>query len=162
MKKLFLVILVSISLLAFGTNGFSSSNLPSIIPQGKIIPFDSKDWEINNAAKVEDYSGLKVLNVGIKKPGQKRPMSLGVAKLKNTSFSQGIIEYDIMFKKTRLYVGLRFHAQPDQSYESFYMRAHQTGNPDANQYLPEYNSIASWQLYYGKPFSKQINYKFDQ
>jgi hypothetical protein len=45
--------------------------------------------------------------------------------------------------------------------ESFYLRPHQTGNPDANQVAPVINGLTAWQLYFGPAYSFPYKYKFD-
>ncbi len=124
------------------------------------IPFDSDKWELNAGAKVEEYLGHKALKLGEKKPGA--PVSRGIATLNDMEFHNGIIEYDIAFGETHTFGGVKFHAQSDEDYEKFYMRAHQSGNPDANQYMPIYNGVESWQLYYGEPYSTPIEYAFNE
>ncbi len=136
------------------------SSTSIIKPQGTIIPFDSPKWKFIGNTKIEDYLGQKALNLGVKK--QDKPFSFGLAMLKDMEFSNGIIEYDVAFNETRTFAGLRFHTQQGPNFENFYMRAHQSGNPDANQYMPNYNGIPSWQLYYGESYSAPSNYVFNE
>lgn len=124
------------------------------------IPFDSPQWDLNAAAKVEEYMGKQALKLGDKKPGA--AVSLGIATLKDIEFENGIIEYDVAFDQTRTFAGVKFHVQSHGDYEKFYMRAHQSGNPDANQYMPIYHGVQSWQLYYGAPFSIAMKYAFNE
>ncbi|EIJ36871.1 hypothetical protein [Thiothrix nivea] len=128
--------------------------------KAEVIPFDSARWEFNPGAKVEEYLGKTALKLGHKPPDA--PVSLGIATLKDMDFSNGIIEYDIAFGETRTFGGVKFHVQSPENYEKFYMRAHQSGNPDANQYMPIYNGVQSWQLYYGAPYATPVKYKFDE
>jgi hypothetical protein len=125
-----------------------------------LIPFDSERWELNPGAKVGEYLGETALKLGHKKPDM--PASLGIATVKDMDFRQGIIEYDIALGDTRTFGGVKFHVQSAEDYEKFYMRAHQSGNPDANQYMPIYNGVQSWQLYYGKPYATPVKYTFDE
>jgi len=125
------------------------------------IPFDSDKWVLNAGAKIENYLGKKSLKLGEKKPGA--PVGLGMATLKDIDFRNGIIEYDVAFDETRTFGGVIFRVKPDgKSYEKFYMRAHQSGNPDANQYMPIYNGIQTWQLYTGEQYSTPIKYVFNE
>ena len=48
------------------------------------------------------------------------------------------------------------------NYEEFYVRSHQSGNPDACQYTPVFNGLAGWQLYHGEGYGKAIAYPFDE
>ena len=49
----------------------------------------------------------------------------------------------------------------EANYENFYIRPHQSGNPDANQYQPVFNGSASWQLYYGPEYAAPVEYRYD-
>lgn len=142
------------SLLCFAATGLVATQASNL------IPFDSEQWDLNPAAKVEEYLGKKALKLGDKKPGAM--VSLGIATLKDMDFQNGIIEYDVAFDHTRTFAGVKFHVQSAEDYEKFYMRAHQSGNPDANQYMPIYNGVQSWQLYYGAPYSIAMKYAFNE
>lgn len=48
------------------------------------------------------------------------------------------------------------------NFENFYVRPHQSGNPDATQYTPVFNRQAGWQLYHGEGYSKAFTFKFNQ
>ncbi|CCH57634.1 hypothetical protein BN8_p06832 (plasmid) [Fibrisoma limi BUZ 3] len=52
--------------------------------------------------------------------------------------------------------------QNDKNYESFYLRPHQSGNPDATQYNPVYNGWPSWQLYHGEGYTAPVQLSFNQ
>lgn len=52
--------------------------------------------------------------------------------------------------------------QDINNFENFYVRPHQSGNPDATQYTPIFNGQAGWQLYHGEGYSKAFTFKFDQ
>jgi len=43
----------------------------------------------------------------------------------------------------------------DAWFEHFYIRPHQSGNPDANQYTPVFNGVSAWQLYHGALYAGQ-------
>ena len=125
-----------------------------------VIPFDEDNWNFIGATKVEDYKGQKALTLAVTNP--ESPFSYGMAIAKKVAFKNGVIEYDVAFDETRTFAGLQFRLQQDKSYEDFYMRAHQSGNPDANQYMPVYNGAASWQLYTGKAYSTPSAYDFNE
>jgi hypothetical protein len=82
------------------------------------------------------------------------------ATLNDISFLNGTIEYDIAFSEKRNFVGVKFRQQDSKNSEEFYIRPHQSGNPDANQYTPVFNGLSAWQLYH-KGFSSKVNYNFD-
>ncbi len=52
----------------------------------------------------------------------------------------------------RSFHGVIWRVQDADGYESFFVRPHQVGNPDAIQYTPVSNGISSWQLYHGDGF----------
>ncbi|ELS01786.1 hypothetical protein Xen7305DRAFT_00014920 [Xenococcus sp. PCC 7305] len=119
---------------------------------GEIIPFDSDRWEITaSQSKVEEYLGQPSLL-----------LKGGLAVVKDSEFTDGIIEYDVALEKTRGFMGAVWRVQDLGNYEKFYMRSHQSGNPDANQYTPIFNDVAGWQLYNGEGYSAQVEYDFDQ
>jgi hypothetical protein len=82
------------------------------------------------------------------------------ATINNVSFTNGVIEYDVAFLQQRNFVGVKFRQQDDKNTEEFYIRPHQSGNPDANQYTPVFNGLAAWQLYH-KGFAGKATYSFN-
>ncbi len=44
-------------------------------------------------------------------------------------------------------------------YEHFYIRPHQSGMPDANQYTPVFNNFSAWQLYHGPEYAVATDYR---
>jgi hypothetical protein len=86
----------------------------------------------------------------------------GAIIAKGTDLRDGIIEADISFPQQRGFPGFIFRIQDDHNMENFYVRPHQSGNPDATQYTPVFNDYAGWQLYHGEGYSKAFNFKFDQ
>ncbi len=86
----------------------------------------------------------------------------GTAHLIDSDFKMGIIDYDVMFEPGRKFAGIQFRMTDPDNHEEFYMRAHQSGNPDATQYTPVYNGTAGWQLYHGDGYSAAHNYKFGE
>ncbi len=115
------------------------------------IPFDSPRWVLKDNAKIEEYLGKKSLRI-----------HAGRAYLKDLQFTNGIIEFDVAFSEGRGFFGGFFRMQDEENYEEFYLRSHQSGNPDAFQYTPVFNGMSAWQLYHGKGFSGVAKYKFDQ
>jgi len=63
----------------------------------------------------------------------------------------GAVEIDLALSGERSFPGLAWRAQPD-SYESFFVRPHQSGNDDSVQYTPVFNDVSGWQLYHGAGF----------
>lgn len=131
----------------------SSLLLPGFLfAQTLKIPFSSEHW-ITAEAKTttETFLGKECL-----------VLQSGNLFTKNIDLRDGTIEYDISFAQQRGFPGLAFRVQDAQNFENFYLRPHQSGNPDATQYTPVFNGNAGWQLYHGEGFSKAIPFRFDQ
>lgn len=123
----------------------------SVIAQD--FPLDPENWEVQSAGHVfENYQGKPSLY-----------LFQGNASLKaGLQFFTGVIEYDIFVTERRGFPRVRFRVQDDLNYEEFYIRPHQSGNPDANQYTPVFNGLSGWQLYYGSDFSAPVSYRFNE
>ncbi|WP_422080194.1 hypothetical protein [Ulvibacterium sp.] len=116
----------------------------------KTIPLDTLHWEINAKSYVlENFKGQEAIY-----------LQAGSMTLKDASFLNGTIEYDIFLKKAPAFPGVYFRVNDSDS-EHFYLRPHQSGNPDANQAIPTTKGIAPWQLYYGPKYSFRYNYTYD-
>ncbi|MEM8887842.1 MAG: hypothetical protein AAGD28_07630 [Bacteroidota bacterium] len=86
----------------------------------------------------------------------------GIARLKGSQFKNGIIDYDINFEAGRKFLSFHFRITDDKNYEEFYLRPHQSGNPDATQYTPVFNGSAGWQLYQGEGYANPYNFNFGE
>jgi hypothetical protein len=64
----------------------------------------------------------------------------------------GTVEVELAVGPERGFHGVTWRVQADDAFESFFVRPHQTGNPDAVQYTPVFNGIPAWQLYHGPGF----------
>ncbi|HET9851542.1 MAG TPA: hypothetical protein VFP56_03430 [Candidatus Limnocylindrales bacterium] len=69
----------------------------------------------------------------------------------------GTIETDIAVPRERSFHGVVWRSA-GADFESFFVRPHQVGNPDAIQYTPNPNGISSWQLYHGPGFWAPITF----
>lgn len=116
------------------------------------VPMDESHWDVqSDKSRFEEYLGVPSLFL----PG-------GIANLKDVDFHNGVIEFDIAFPQGRGFPGIIFRRQDNQNYEELYIRPHQSGNPDANQYTPVFNGLAGWQLYYGEGHAAPVRYKYDE
>lgn len=117
-----------------------------------VIPFDSARWKIGGKQnKIEDYLGEKSLL-----------LNFGRAIVKDSQFSDGIIEYDVAFGEGRGFAGALWRDEDGQNREEFYMRIHQSGNPDSCQYTPVFNGLLNWQLYSGEGYTARFKYPLNQ
>ena len=116
------------------------------------VPFDSGRWEFRaQESKVMDHLGRPSLY-----------LKAGLAKVKDSRFTDGVIEFDIAMTGERGFMGAMWRMQDDENFEEFYIRPHQSGNPDANQYQPVYNGVAAWQLYHGEGYGAPVRYDVNQ
>ena len=100
------------------------------------IPFDSQRWKIEGKEKkIEEHLGRQSLY-----------LQSGAAVIQDSEFTDGVIEFDIAFGPERGFMGAFWRMQDRENYEEFYVRPHQSGNPDANQYQPVFHDVAAWQL----------------
>lgn len=115
------------------------------------IPLDTINWNINAKAYVlENYNGKDAIY-----------LQAGSMTLKNKTFLNGTIEFDIFLKEEQCFPGVYFRATENFDTEQWFMRPHLSGKPDANQAAPATNGITPWQLYFGSKYSFTYDYKFD-
>lgn len=116
------------------------------------VPFNSSRWDVS-ADKFETGNYFGKDGVFLKDGG---------ALVKGSEFLNGIIEFDIAVTGERGFMGVLWRMQDGGNGEEFYIRPHQSGNPDANQYTPIFNGITSWQLYYGDEYSAPVKYNLNE
>jgi hypothetical protein len=75
-----------------------------------------------------------------------------VARPDGATLLDGVVEVDVAVTAGRSFHGVAWRIAGDSDYESFFVRPHQAGNPDAVQYTPVWNGLSSWQLYHGEGF----------
>jgi hypothetical protein len=125
--------------------------LASLAGAAEPIPFDSPRWKIEaTESNIEEYEGKTAL-----------VMRGGLALIEDADFTDGVIEYFCAFPEARAFVGATWRVQDAANREEFYIRPHQSGNPDANQYTPVFNGLTAWQLYHGEGYGAPVEYEFD-
>ena len=123
----------------------------SLVTASEPIPFDSPRWHIAaEENRIEEYKGKTSL-----------VLRGGLALVEDAEFTDGVIEYFCAFPEGRAFVGATWRVQDAANREEFYIRSHQSGNPDANQYTPVFNGLSAWQLYHGEGFGAPVSYEFD-
>jgi hypothetical protein len=126
--------------------------LATTIVNAEIIPFDDGRWQIEaEASSIEDYLGQPALKI-----------FGGSAMLPSVQAVEGVIEFDIAVTEVRGFSGARFRQQDALNFEHFYIRPHQSGKPDANQYTPVFDGSTGWQLYYGEDYASPVTYRFNE
>ena len=86
----------------------------------------------------------------------------GTAIAEGVSLAHGVFELEMAFPRGRDFHGGLFRALDHRSHEAFFVRPHQSGNPDATQYTPVFNGLMGWQLYHGEPFQVSLELPCDE
>lgn len=124
----------------------------SIYGQTVQLPFTTEHWNLSEAKyTTENYQGKECIVI-----------QSGQIITKNVDLRDGTIEVDMSFPQQRGFPGIGFRVADVNNCEHFYVRPHQSGNPDASQYTPIFNGYSGWQLYHGEGYSKAFPYKFNQ
>jgi len=115
------------------------------------VPFTDARWRIQGEEhEITEFRGRTALY-----------LENGMAVLDEIEFLNGTIEFDIAFTGDRGFSGARWRIAGAGEAEEFYLRPHQSGNPDANQYTPVFNGSTAWQLYHGPRYSSSTEYDFE-
>jgi hypothetical protein len=113
------------------------------------VPFDSGRWRFDaEAFGVAEHLGRPALR-----------LENGHATLADVSFEDGFLEVDLALTPDRAFTGCTWRRQ-GEDFEWFWVRPHQSGNPDATQYAPAFNGIAGWQLYHGPRYAVPVSFPF--
>jgi hypothetical protein len=72
-----------------------------------------------------------------------------IATVGEVELENGVIEVDLAVGAARGFHGVVWRHSDDENFESFFVRPHQMGNPDAVQYTPVFNGLSAWQLHHG-------------
>jgi hypothetical protein len=112
------------------------------------VPLDSVAWGWSAAdAVATEHLGRRCLafaDIGL------------VAPLAEAKFTDGALELDLAVTRERAFHGVVWRLTDDENFESFFVRPHQVGNPDAIQYTPVFHGVGGWQLYHGEGFGAPI------
>jgi hypothetical protein len=115
------------------------------------VPPSIERWNVEWAtASIESYQNQESIL-----------LKSGAILLKDVELLDGVIEVDISFPQQRSFPGFALRVQDINNFENFYVRPHQSGNPDATQYTPVFNGHAGWQLYHGEGYSKAFTFQFN-
>ncbi len=115
-------------------------------------PFDSDRWVVEAEEwELEEHLGRPAVR-----------MRGGSAWVGDEDFTDGVIEFDIAFGSKRNFIGASWRLEDSDNFENFYMRPHQSGKADANQYTPFFHGLAGWQLYHGAGHGTAVEYRFNE
>lgn len=107
------------------------------------IEFEDKTWTVGeldgSEARVADFQGRTALYLG-----------RNFAGLQDIDLSDMVIEYEYAATHPSGFIGVRFRDNLETgNREQFYTRPHQSGQPDATQYMGVVNGASTWQLHAG-------------
>ncbi len=115
------------------------------------VPFDSRRWSWGDAEPTPtEHLGRQCVR-----------LADTTAILQDVELADGAIELDLAVGSERGFPGVVWRVHDTENFESFYVRPHQVGNPDAVQYTPVFNGISAWQLYHGTGFWAPIEFPID-
>ncbi|MEX0315837.1 MAG: hypothetical protein AB3N18_16785, partial [Allomuricauda sp.] len=107
-----------------------------------VIPLDTVHLKMNTSSYLfEEFKGHETIY-----------FKGGTVGLRDISFLNGTIEYDIYITEDRGFPGVYFRINDDNA-EQFYIRPHQSGNPDANQVTPVTTGLSNCQFYFCPKYS---------
>jgi hypothetical protein len=110
------------------------------------VPLDDPRWDWGDArATPAEHLGRRCLLLETSE-------GAAVPTLSGVELHDGVVELDLATGPDRGFHGVVWRLLDAESYESFFVRPHQIGNPDAVQYTPVWNGVSGWQLYHGPGF----------
>lgn len=129
---------------------FALAITPAVLAE--TVPIDPARWSIEaREHRIEEHLGRNSLF-----------LKGGVARVDGVSFENGSIEFDVAFTGERGFMGGQWRIESPGNHEEFYVRPHQSGKPDANQYTPLFNGDTGWQLYHGEGHGAAVTYVTDE
>ena len=81
---------------------------------------------------------------------------------RGVTLEDGVLEADLAVTREWSFHGVAWRVADESNYESFFVRPHQVGNPDAIQYTPVFNGLSAWQLYHGDGFWHPARFPVDE
>jgi hypothetical protein len=136
-------IVMAIKIITYGLAIVTGVLLSTISAQAGTIEFEGASWEYRDndtgQVKNETFLGRNALYVS-----RNRLLRQG------DNLRDMIIEYEYASSHPSGFIGVNFRSDPDGTgTEQFYTRPHQSGQPDASQYVGAINGLATWQLHAG-------------
>lgn len=140
MKNLFVIIFSLLSLVVSAQKK-EKKKLPESDRSDVIISLTADNWEFQSGkVQFETFDSRPVMKIS---------PNAGTAVLKNTSFSDGTIEYDFI-PVDAMFASLYFHWKDKMENECFYFRTHTAEDStamDAVQYAPHVSGVNLWDLF---------------
>lgn len=111
------------------------------------VPPDSPRWLLEGKAETAEFLGRKSIY-----------LDGGGATLKDFEMRDGVIDVDVATPANRGFFGIQFRISVnDKNGEWVYLRQHKSGQPDAMQYTPVFNTGLNWQIYNGEGFTGAVD-----
>jgi hypothetical protein len=121
------------------------------------VPIGPERWDIAGEAQFVERDGRQAIHIG---PGPDLPLKGGEASIRNSNFTTGTIEFDMLVDAGRDFAGLIFRGSEDGNGELFYLRPHMNGNPDSIQYTPVVHGNLEWQIFSGEGFESKVRFNY--
>lgn len=121
-------------------------------------PLTAEHWEPGGLAQFGEKDGRKTVLIG---PSD-GTLKGGEVSLKGVRFGTGVIEYDMLASGAREFSGPYFRADAKGNGELYYIRSHQNGNPDSDQYTPFVNGSWAWQIFSDEGFTSKVKFNIGQ
>jgi hypothetical protein len=120
------------------------------------VPFDPDAWTWpREAVERTTFAGRRCIAFAEE--------ANGIVAPRGVRLRDGTIEIDMAVSAARSFHGLVWRrAASTATYESFFVRPHQVGNPDAVQYAPVFNDVSAWQLYTGAGHWAPLRFPIDR
>ena len=117
--------------------------LPPAFASASELEFEGQTWTVGefdgSEARVAEFQGRTALYLG-----------RNFAGLQDIDLSDMVIEYEYAATHASGFIGVRFRDNLESgNREQFYTRPHQSGQPDATQYMGVINGASTWQLHAG-------------
>ena len=127
----------------FAFLGACTAAIAAAPAHSETLEFEGATWELGDSedseARIEEFLGRKALY-----------LSHNQAWLEGEDLRDVVIEYDYAATHPSGFMGVDFRADPEGgNLERFYTRHHQSGQPDATQYMVMINGLSTWQLHAG-------------
>jgi hypothetical protein len=115
------------------------------------VPFDREHWAWGTAEpRRSEHLGRECIF-----------LETSTATVAGVELVDGAIEVELAVGPERGFHGVVWRMRDAENFDSFFVRPHQVGNPDAVQYTPVSNGISSWQLYHGPGFWAPVSFPLD-
>ncbi|MEM7306112.1 MAG: serine hydrolase domain-containing protein [Planctomycetota bacterium] len=112
---------------------------PAPRPGALALALDDPRWKVEGAVEREGAGTATALRL---------VEDFTRLELGGEPFDNFLLEVDVAVDQAFGFAGVTFRGD-EQGHEEVYLRAHESGTPDALQYSPTFHGVAGWQLYPG-------------